>query len=48
VRDDRIVVIGGGPGGIAAALALKDVGLRPFVIERAASVASSCAGVTTA
>jgi Pyridine nucleotide-disulphide oxidoreductase len=44
VRDDRIVVIGGGPGGIAAALALKDVGLRPFVIERAASVASSWRG----
>jgi cation diffusion facilitator CzcD-associated flavoprotein CzcO len=44
VRDERIVVIGGGPGGIAAALALKDVGLRPFVIERAASVASSWRG----
>lgn len=44
MRDDRIVVIGGGPGGIAAALALKDVGLRPFVIERAASVASSWRG----
>jgi cation diffusion facilitator CzcD-associated flavoprotein CzcO len=44
VRDDRVVVIGGGPGGIAAALALKDLGLRPFVIERAASVASSWRG----
>jgi len=44
VRDERIVVIGGGPGGIGAALALKDVGLRPFVIERAASVASSWRG----
>lgn len=44
MRDDRVVVIGGGPGGIAAALALKDLGLRPFVIERAASVASSWRG----
>jgi cation diffusion facilitator CzcD-associated flavoprotein CzcO len=44
VRDERIIVIGGGPGGIGAALALKDVGLRPFVIERAASVASSWRG----
>jgi cation diffusion facilitator CzcD-associated flavoprotein CzcO len=44
VRDERIVVIGGGPGGIGAALALKDVGLRPFVLERAPSVASSWRG----
>jgi cation diffusion facilitator CzcD-associated flavoprotein CzcO len=41
VHDERIVVIGSGPGGIAAALALKDVGLRPLVLERAASIASS-------
>jgi cation diffusion facilitator CzcD-associated flavoprotein CzcO len=44
MRDETVVVIGGGPGGIASALALKDVGLRPLVLERAASVASSWRG----
>jgi cation diffusion facilitator CzcD-associated flavoprotein CzcO len=42
--DQRVVVVGGGPGGIAAALALKDAGLRPLVLERESSVAASWRG----
>jgi cation diffusion facilitator CzcD-associated flavoprotein CzcO len=41
MEERRVVVVGAGPAGIAAALALKDVGLAPLVIERADEVASS-------
>jgi cation diffusion facilitator CzcD-associated flavoprotein CzcO len=37
----EVVVVGAGPAGIAAALALKDVGLRPLVVEQAEEIASS-------
>src|SRR5262245_21020045 len=39
-----VVVIGAGPGGIAAALALVDMGLRPLVLDKEAGVASSWSG----
>lgn len=35
------VVIGAGPAGVAAALALKDAGVRPLIVDRADRVASS-------
>ncbi len=37
----RVIVIGAGPAGIASALALKDVGLAPLVLDRADQVAST-------
>lgn len=37
----QVVVIGAGPAGVASALALKDAGLRPLVIDQADQVASS-------
>jgi cation diffusion facilitator CzcD-associated flavoprotein CzcO len=37
----QVVVIGAGPAGVASALALKDAGLRPLVIDQAEQVASS-------
>lgn len=39
--DSEVVVVGAGPAGVAAAVALKDVGVRPTVLERADRVASS-------
>jgi cation diffusion facilitator CzcD-associated flavoprotein CzcO len=39
-----VVVVGAGPGGLSAALALKDVGLRPLVLERADNVGASWRG----
>ena len=36
-----VVVVGAGPSGIASALALKDRGIRPLVLDRAGEVASS-------
>ena len=39
-----VVVVGAGPAGIGSALALKDRGLRPLVIDRAEEVASSWRG----
>ena len=41
MEERPVVVVGGGPAGIAAALALKDVGVRPLVIERADEAGSS-------
>jgi len=35
----RVIVVGAGPAGIASALALKDVGLAPLVLDRADQVA---------
>jgi cation diffusion facilitator CzcD-associated flavoprotein CzcO len=43
-RDDDAVVIGAGPAGLAAALALKDRGVRSLVVERAERIASSWQG----
>ena len=39
--EDQVIVIGAGPAGVASAVALKDVGLRPLVVDRADQVASS-------
>jgi cation diffusion facilitator CzcD-associated flavoprotein CzcO len=36
-----VVVVGAGPAGVAVALALKDAGVRPVVLEQADAVASS-------
>jgi cation diffusion facilitator CzcD-associated flavoprotein CzcO len=41
MSERRVVVVGAGPAGIASALALKDVGVRPLVVDRADRVASS-------
>lgn len=38
---EQIVVIGAGPSGVAAALSLRDRGLRPLLIDRADHVGSS-------
>jgi cation diffusion facilitator CzcD-associated flavoprotein CzcO len=40
----EVVVVGAGPAGVASALALKDRGLRPQVLDRADRVASSWHG----
>ncbi|HEX6229712.1 MAG TPA: NAD(P)/FAD-dependent oxidoreductase, partial [Solirubrobacterales bacterium] len=36
-----VIVVGAGPSGISSALALKDIGLRALVVDRAQQVASS-------
>jgi cation diffusion facilitator CzcD-associated flavoprotein CzcO len=41
---NEAIVIGAGPSGVATALALKDRGLRPLVIDRAEQVCSSWRG----
>ncbi len=38
---DQAIVVGAGPAGVAAGLALKDAGVPPVVLEQADSVASS-------
>jgi cation diffusion facilitator CzcD-associated flavoprotein CzcO len=40
-REHDAVVIGAGPAGLAAALALKDRGVRPLIVDRADRIASS-------
>jgi cation diffusion facilitator CzcD-associated flavoprotein CzcO len=40
----QVIVVGAGPAGVATALALKDVGLRPLVLDQADEVASSWRG----
>jgi cation diffusion facilitator CzcD-associated flavoprotein CzcO len=40
----QVVVIGAGPSGVSAALALKDVGIRPLVLDEADRVGSSWRG----
>ena len=39
--DQHVVVVGAGPAGIASALALKDAGLSPVVLDQADQVAAS-------
>jgi hypothetical protein len=41
MSEQQVVVVGAGPAGVSAALALKDVGLRPLVLDRADRVGSS-------
>ena len=41
MSERHVVIVGAGPAGIAAALALKDRGIRPTVVDQAESVASS-------
>lgn len=43
MRDRQVVVIGAGPSGVAAALSLRDRGLRPLLIDRSDHVGSSWA-----
>src|SRR5262249_35970071 len=40
----QVVVVGAGPSGVAMALSLRDRGLRPLLIDRAAEVGSSWRG----
>jgi cation diffusion facilitator CzcD-associated flavoprotein CzcO len=42
--DGRVVVVGAGPAGISMALALKDLGERPILLDKAETVASSWRG----
>jgi cation diffusion facilitator CzcD-associated flavoprotein CzcO len=44
VSDRQVVVVGAGPSGVAAALSLRDRGLRPLLIDRADQVGSSWRG----
>ena len=44
MTERQVVVIGAGPAGIAAAVALKDRGLRPLVVDQADEVASAWRG----
>lgn len=41
MRDQQVIVIGAGPSGVAAALSLRDRGLRPVLVDRADHVGSS-------
>jgi len=41
MSEHQAVVIGAGPAGVAAAVALKDVGVRPLVVDEADEVASA-------
>jgi flavin-dependent dehydrogenase len=41
MSERHVVIVGAGPAGVAAAVALKDRGLRPVVVDQAESVASS-------
>ena len=44
MSERQVVVVGAGPAGIASALALKDAGVRPLVLDRADTVASAWRG----
>jgi cation diffusion facilitator CzcD-associated flavoprotein CzcO len=41
MSDREVVVVGAGPSGVSAALALKDVGVRPLLVDAADAVGSS-------
>ena len=41
MSEHQVVVIGAGPAGVAAAVALKDLGLRPLLLDEAEEVASA-------
>ena len=41
MSDRQVVVVGAGPSGISAGLALKDVGIRPLLVDAADEVGSS-------
>jgi cation diffusion facilitator CzcD-associated flavoprotein CzcO len=44
MNEPQVVVVGAGPAGISAALALKDVGVRSLLVDRAEQVGSSWRG----
>ena len=44
MNEHQVVVVGAGPSGIAVALALKDAGVRPLVLDKAEQVAASWRG----
>jgi cation diffusion facilitator CzcD-associated flavoprotein CzcO len=44
MRKHEVIVVGAGPAGISAGLALKDAGLPPLVVDQADQVASSWRG----
>ena len=41
MNERQVVVVGAGPAGVSVALALKDVGVRPLVLDRAEEVGSA-------
>jgi cation diffusion facilitator CzcD-associated flavoprotein CzcO len=41
MSERHVLIVGAGPAGVAAAVALKDRGVRPIVVDQAQSVASS-------
>lgn len=47
MSEQQVVVIGAGQGGISTALALRDVGVRALVLERADRLAAAWRAVTT-
>jgi cation diffusion facilitator CzcD-associated flavoprotein CzcO len=44
MSEHQVIVVGAGPAGVSAALALKDRGIKPLVLEQADQVASSWRG----
>lgn len=44
MRDSQVAIVGAGPSGVATALALKEAGIRPLVLDQADEVASSWRG----
>ena len=41
MRDSQVAVVGAGPSGVATALALKEAGIRPLILDQADQVGSS-------
>src|SRR5262252_2927887 len=46
--EGRVLIVGGGIGGLAAAIALRKVGLEPLVLEQAPALGDVGAGVALA